>query len=648
MFSLTNILSANATDLESVDALIKKYKVTAERPKSCPLESKKFADLLAKTETIKSIFKSNCLKNDDGKVTDVLNSVNSVQDELKKKGLIDNTASLGSILGTTEDSTNATATTTTAASSVKMSTLFSNITTVLKKGQCNLEDGRVFEIIADVINDATQLGMLSGQPIGLMVAGGGFVVSSALRLIDMIFHQKFDFDKNQSRQTFIKLNCSFYDIRKDMEGQGALDIETEYNRKDFKEVKSLIEKLTAAQKGIDQETTDQKKVLDSLDQKSLKDLVGDVSIFKKNLLRIKAYLVSGITDSADLPVDTQKFLTIAKIAQDYDILVSQIKSYKELKISAMPMLDDLFLMELKKFDQTDPLFVSQMMNLNSKDFNEIYKAKILFHVSRVLSDIAVKEEMASTQNIEVKKIAVLELQKRKDLFATKMSELKKLEERLGRIVNPKEFSASDDGSDNMISLMENYKMIAGQIYGEWGEKFLSYTTEKSFDETIAFKKKLKHYTEKYDEVDEDEKDKHPLKLPSPYKCQDIQRMKASFKYADSLVQAGYDFIITNKDLFHTDAVSYYGNSLDEEETMGLNATKKIQRHYKSTILAIKKLKFEKIDQDDKERYLKRSFWGHSYLGRSMLDVSDLRVLARNMQRRFDKLNCAKILVDDLN
>lgn len=663
MFVLTNTTAIKASELEAVDALIKRYKVTAERPKSCPLESRKFADLLAKTETIKNVFKSNCLQKDDNKMSEVLNSVKDIQDELKRRNIIEKTIDGQTIVnavigsdGAAAASTNSTTTTSTnsttssgssvsALSGIKFSTLFSNITTMIKKNQCNLDDGRVLQMTADLIYDSTQLGLLSGSEVGLIVAGGGFIVSSALRLIDMIFKQRFDFEKNQDRQTFIKLNCSFYDIRKDLEAQGALDVENNSSRDDLKEAKDLIEKTTLSLKSMEQEKIDQKKVLDSLDHETLISLVGDISLLKKNLSRIKIYLANGIVDSVSLPGETQKLMMISQLAQDYDLLVTLITHYKSLKVSSIPMLDDLFLMELKKFDPLDPIGFNQVLNSNANDFNSNQRAKVLFHVTRILNDISAKEELAGTTNLEVKKLRIAELQKRQEQYTAKLAELKKIEEKLIRVVTPREYSANDDGSDNLLSILENYKSISEQIYGEWGEKFLKYTTLKSYEETKILKEKLDRFNTKYAEklktfsVDS---------TPSPYICQDIQRIRVSYKYADSLVQEGYDFIVTNKDLFHTDSRNYYNASLDEETGIATGSIEKIQRHYKSTILALRKLRKEEIDPADEAKYLTRSFGGSAYIGKSMLDVSAAKVLTRAIQERFDQLSCNKVLVDDLH
>ena len=55
-------------DMARASELVKKYSAVYERPKSCPMESKKFSDLIAKTEAIKDVLKGSCTKSEDGKI----------------------------------------------------------------------------------------------------------------------------------------------------------------------------------------------------------------------------------------------------------------------------------------------------------------------------------------------------------------------------------------------------------------------------------------------------------------------------------------------------------------------------------------------------------------------------------------------------
>jgi hypothetical protein len=65
-------------------------------------------------------------------------------------------------------------------------------------------------------------------------------------------------------------------------------------------------------------------------------------------------------------------------------------------------------------------------------------------------------------------------------------------------------------------------------------------------------------------------------------------------------------------------------------------------------LALKKLKNENINSDDEDKYLTRSFFGNSFLGLSMIDISSAKNKIRKIQDKYAKLSCNKSLIDDLN
>lgn len=69
----------------------------------------------------------------------------------------------------------------------------------------------------------------------------------------MIIKQRFDFEKPTDRQAFIKLNCSFYEIRRELDTQGALDMENSTTREDFRDAKSIADEITSELKKLENE-----------------------------------------------------------------------------------------------------------------------------------------------------------------------------------------------------------------------------------------------------------------------------------------------------------------------------------------------------------------------------------------------------------
>lgn len=639
-------LMAQDIDMKRADELVKKYTTSFERPKSCPLESKKFADLIAKTEAIKNVLKSNCVTKENDKMTEVLNSIKDIQDELKTKSMVPGATGITSVLNELNLTSSSSNSSTNALSGLKFSSLFSNITTMFKKNQCNMEDGRVLEMTADLIYDSTQLGVLAGNELGLIVAGGGFLISSALRLIDLIFKQRFDFDKTTDRQSFIKLNCSFYEIRRELDLNGVFDTETNSSRDDYRDIKAINESIVKEIKRLDDAKANLAKTHDELDKKTFQENIGNLEEFKKQLIKVKSYLLSGITVS-EIPSETQKLLMISKLSQDYDLLVTQLKFYKSLNISSIPMLDSLFLNDLKIFDSIDEVIFSQTLLLSAKDFNETVRAKILFHIIRISDDITSKEAKLAEKNQKTKKEMTDSIDKQKTALSAKLLELQKVENRLGNLVSPKEYSGLDDGSENLVAIIDNHKKIASQIYGEWGDKFLKFTTVRSAEEAAEFNDKATRFQQKYSDIISKNKAE---KVSSSYLCQDAQRLRLIYKNADSIVQEGFDFIVTNKEIIHTDVKSYYNRELDEttNNSASLSSVEKIQRHYKSAVFALKKIKGEEVSREDEEAYLTKSFFGNHFIGKSMLDVTAAKKEMKNIQDIYDRLACQKILADELH
>ena len=60
----------------------------------------------------------------------------------------------------------------------------------------------------------------------------------------LAFRQCFD-NIAQSRQTFIKLNCAFYDIRRDIQNAGFLDVSTDIHHADLKLAKEMTVKINS-------------------------------------------------------------------------------------------------------------------------------------------------------------------------------------------------------------------------------------------------------------------------------------------------------------------------------------------------------------------------------------------------------------------
>jgi hypothetical protein len=125
-----------------------------------------------------------------------------------------------------------------------------------------------------------------------------------------------------------------------------------------------------------------------------------------------------------------------------------------------------------------------------------------------------------------------------------------------------------------------------------------------------------------------------------YACQDAMPFRRIFKHADALIQQGYDFVETNKRLFHSDIPQGF-----------LGAKSKfrhIQNHHKSSIFAKKLINGETVEQKYIDKYINKTYGTKKkkYLGKMMIEVFNSRKKAELLQTLIDKYNCNSITKDE--
>jgi hypothetical protein len=93
--------------------------------------------------------------------------------------------------------------------------------------------------------------------VGTGVALGGMAVGSLLKVLTMLLKQKRDFRKEDDRVNFVKLNCSFFQLKSDMDEVGILQVRTDEHNKEINRLKSISkrvqEQVSLIQKAIDQD-----------------------------------------------------------------------------------------------------------------------------------------------------------------------------------------------------------------------------------------------------------------------------------------------------------------------------------------------------------------------------------------------------------
>ena len=126
----------------------------------------------------------------------------------------------------------------------------STFSTLAEKAECqySLREQGALSIMSDVIQSVSGLGLLVPNEYGFVAAAGGMAVGSILKLIDTMLKSKYDWKKEEDRNTFIKYNCSFFDIKDQMDRAGIVSVRTDMHKQEIAKKSKELPKLRKFQK----------------------------------------------------------------------------------------------------------------------------------------------------------------------------------------------------------------------------------------------------------------------------------------------------------------------------------------------------------------------------------------------------------------
>lgn len=592
---------------------------------SCSLKSTRFQDILAKTEELVASLKDQCTdKNDQNKVADVANIINKLQDELKTKGLVDKDSE--GLIPTEIDG-------------IKVNLLFQNINSLVSRGQCRKDDFRVLNVAADVVQDISALGVLSPTPQGLLVSGGGAVVATALRLIDTLLKEKFDFDKVKDRSAYIKLNCSYYELRKQLYVSGFFEMDKNTIKRDAETIKNLNNKLTNELNNLKAKEVTLKgdEGLAVSDKAEIKKL----SSMRETFQKLKESLLIKESDGL-LPKETLRLRWIGVLASEQVNLEAAVNQYMQLENRPLPFMDTYLQAQILTFSALNINDLQKYFNMSYDQFSDGPRAQLIYHSERIVDDLTKREATIKKKgNPEPSKVKLAEVQAEIKIIEKQLVDLKVLIDRLKSFENQKMFDRFDDGSENSITILDNMNSLNRQVFGEYGFKFIDFAMKRSSDELDRWIEKRdrleKRHVQIIREIEAESFDNDTSNIERNYFCQDIQGMRHSWAYITSVADLGYDFLAANRDLFNTDTFNTYGMRNDEENTLFTTQIEKIQRHYVSAVYAKKVSRGLKLDDEKAEKYL-----SNKYYGSIMLKVTEASKNVNRYDRLFEKAQCSKI------
>lgn len=616
------------------------------RPAACPMASKNYGDIVGKIESIRGLFKDPSCLNDKTELAqtfdDLVETGTGVQQELNNAGV---------------DTTSASSQVPTEVNGMAINSIFNNLNTLFFQNSCELSDQNILERGADFAQNFSQIGLLIPNGNGLVVAGGGLALSGILRLINNLFTKKFNFENNSERQAFIKLNCAFYDIRRDIEKSGLTEVALPEHHEDLVVLKDLLKAIDAKRK---QNLENKKKIEEAL--KAEKDAFiaqtgGPLKSLESSAAKGLEIVKEKVADQNDgqVPAETVKRQMLMELIKIKDGLIADLDAYFNMGLSPAAILDLDLKKELEKLDMSSGSDeFSKLYSMAPEKFNASYRASLLFHFERIITDIKnlkstlgsqwEKETLIGDQNIEAyRKSLAKDLEEKSKALTKTQEKLSPIQSRLGRIVGADTgFTRTDDGTENKTAILSSYDEIANQVYGKWGYEFLKYATKTADKEVQTFEEKFGQFGKDHLNVEEGryviptQEEKGELRVL--FACQDAKPYLRRYQSADSLTQQAYDFVATNKELFHSD----HKDPFLSDVTRIRSVFERIQDHHKSSLYALKTMRGEKIPESKKERYLGRKAKRKEFLGTVMLDVNAQKPKAQLLQNLMDSYQCNRL------
>ncbi len=620
-------------DEATLETLLSRNLRNPARPESCPLASNQYADIVAKIGSIKELFRDSCGAEDPTRLDELYSGATAIQTELEAAGV--DTSDVPTTIDGQE-----------------VGDVIQNINDIFLRGNCNFRDRSFLQNAADVIMRFSQLGLLVSNTNGLILSGGGLALSSILNLIHSLFDKRFNFEEAADRQSFIKLNCAFYDIRRDIENSGFMDVVTQTHFDDAQALGPLLTQLQSVAEGISQQQKAFEEAVLKASEAYLAQTLGDTPALQKNLQAAIAVLSSDLADAGETPANTRKLQVLFAMTQLHHELSQTIQDYLGRGLSDVVFLDQMALSEIAKYSEQSAEF-AQLYAMPVAAYRDGPRSTLLFHLERMHT--RVKELRASAQenwlNETIDGVAV------KDFIAAtkktisdaaagisdKQTRGTTASDKLKRMTSTRDFSGRDDGTENIVSILSDYDEIVDQIYGKWGDEFLKFTTNTSLKAIKQFNRGYNRFVDQHLDGNGTISAENISEFARLQACQDALPTRRDWKLAQSLAQQGHDFVVTNKELFHSGVprlfLSWRG---DRAGIHGFRSRfERIRDHFMSSVTAQDYLAGRPVTSD-----AMRLLQNKKHIGRSMIQVIEQRPQATQIQEVLERYKCNEIVVTD--
>lgn len=526
--------------------IVTRNKLPLTRPEFCPLNNtRSYEEALSSLKAIVTVFKDDCFDGNESLIEQVLNSSNELEEELNKLKEEQGKETVDVIPAADEVDING----------IPLMQVMNGVNTLFSNNKCSSLDRTSFlERSADVIQTFSQFGLYS--PSGVTVAYGGLAVASILRFVNNIFNDRFQFENEEDINTFVKLNCAYYDVRNQVKALEVFDIDTDRHYTDKEISKALVAQ-------VKKELESLKKAKDSVEVEFEKIKEAEVAKVDADVEKLIAGLYekmkSPLSDKPGKSATYQQAEILGELAYSKPLLEEYLDEYIAESQGADRFLNMLFKQKLSKLDNA-----MELMELSVKDFNQQFLTDMASSFNRVLNNIEEKRKKArdnfddtymislGEESISVKEYKELlksdDLKKREKGITDAYNAIAEVDNRLAAIIAKKEYSSVDSKDGDLREIIKSLDVARNHVYGKYGREFLDKMRSLSEEQNKNFNQKYKDLEKNYEITNSG--DSADLGEDAQLNaCVDVQTTREIWVYAQKLSELGYDFIATNNDIF---------------------------------------------------------------------------------------------------
>jgi hypothetical protein len=417
--------------------------------------------------------------------------------------------------------------------------LLGGLNTLTSNTAClyDIKSRGLLPVISDVVMSVSQLGLLVPSGTGMMLAAGGYIAGSGLKIVNELIKDKFNFNKSEDRKSFIQLNCAFFDSRRAMEESGIFDLATEAYRQEFaaklrKERASLLKEQRERAATVTKAETAINDALKSVDGAQEKNLD---PVLLKQMDDLSTALAS---KPGDYAAKWKQVLALSKVAEKlYDGLNRLVLNNEKDSLTLLRQNLGRIIPLLKEGDKA--------WTSNIDDWEISFRGPLMAFlvpvanglrsdISTLEGELALNDQKAAME-ISMLKSQVKEINANSWILSQRIASLEAKISNLERS-NSKLFSDSDEGTSNEVEILENYRKLQNAILGKAGAGYLANAIQRSYELEEAIEKMLPRFN---------------TARTGKEKCAAADKLRFAWTQYRFKVQEAHDFVATNMDLYRS-------------------------------------------------------------------------------------------------